>query len=106
MYGQTEAPQTITTLRKVDHDPRFLKRLGSCGRPHPLVDVKLFDLEMREVDVGEPGEICVRGALVMDGYWKRPELPRRRCAAAGCIPATSRCRTMTAISTSSIARRT
>jgi fatty-acyl-CoA synthase len=73
MYGQTEAPQTITTLRKVDHDPRFPRRLGSCGRPHPLVDVKLFDLEMREVGVAEPGEICVRGALVMNGYWKRPD---------------------------------
>jgi fatty-acyl-CoA synthase len=73
MYGQTEAPQTITTLRKVDHDPRFLARLGSCGRPHPLVDVKLFDLEMREVGVGQPGEICVRGALVMNGYWKWPD---------------------------------
>ncbi|MBE0593259.1 MAG: AMP-binding protein, partial [Gemmatimonadales bacterium] len=47
--------------------------LGSCGRPNPLVDVKLFDSEMREVAIGEPGEICVRGTLVMDGYWKRPE---------------------------------
>jgi fatty-acyl-CoA synthase len=74
MYGQTEAPQTITTLRKVDHDPRFPKRLGSCGRPNPLVEVRLFDAEMREVAIGEPGEICVRGALVMNGYWKRPDL--------------------------------
>ncbi|MGO9741017.1 MAG: AMP-binding protein [Roseiarcus sp.] len=72
-YGQTEAPQCVTTLRKVDHDPAHPRRLGSCGRPNPLMDVKLFDLDMREVERGKPGEICMRGALVMNGYWKRPE---------------------------------
>ncbi|CEJ14295.1 Long-chain-fatty-acid--CoA ligase [bacterium YEK0313] len=73
LYGQTEAPQCITTLRKVDHDLARPERLGSCGRPSPFVDVKLFDQDMREVAVGEPGEICVRGPLVMSGYWKRPD---------------------------------
>jgi fatty-acyl-CoA synthase len=73
LYGQTEAPQCITTLRKIDHDDTRPGRLGSCGRPNPLIDLKLFDADMREVAVGEPGEICVRGTLVMDGYWKRPE---------------------------------
>jgi fatty-acyl-CoA synthase len=73
MYGQTEVPQVITTLRKVDHDPGNPRRLGSCGRPNPLVEVRLFDAEMREVARGEPGEICVRGALVSNGYWKRPD---------------------------------
>ena len=72
-YGQTEVPQCITSLRKVDHDPAHPRRLGSCGRPNPLVEVKLFDLDMNEVKPGEPGEICVRGALVMNGYWKRPD---------------------------------
>jgi fatty-acyl-CoA synthase len=74
LYGQSEAPQCITTLRKIDHDPAKPRRLGSCGRPSPLVDVKLFDAQMNEVGVGEPGEICVRGSLVMDGYWKRPDM--------------------------------
>jgi fatty-acyl-CoA synthase len=73
LYGQTEAPQCITTMRKSDHDDSKPGRLGSCGRPSPLLDVRLFDSEMREVGIGEPGEICVRGTLVMDGYWKRPE---------------------------------
>jgi fatty-acyl-CoA synthase len=72
-YGQTEVPQCITTLRKIDHDPAHPKRLGSCGRPNPLVEVKLLDLDMNEVKRGEPGEICVRGALGMSGYWKRPD---------------------------------
>ena len=105
-YGQTEAPQCITTLRKVDHDPGHPRRLGSCGRPNPLVEVKLFDLEMNEVKRGEAGEICVRGALVMNGYWKRPRPPRTRFAAAGCTPATSRSRTRTVITLSSTGSRT
>ena len=73
LYGQTEAPQCITTMRKADHDDSKPGRLGSCGRPSQMVDVKLFDADMTEVGIGEPGEICVRGAIVMDGYWKRPE---------------------------------
>jgi fatty-acyl-CoA synthase len=73
LYGQTEAPQCITSMRKIDHDETRPARLGSCGRASPFVDVKLFDADMREVATGEPGEICARGPLVMDGYWKRPE---------------------------------
>jgi fatty-acyl-CoA synthase len=73
LYGQTEAPQVITSMRKIDHDVTKPGRLASCGRPSPFVDVKLLDSEMREVAIGEPGEICVRGPLVMDGYWKRPD---------------------------------
>jgi len=73
LYGQTEAPQIITTLRKIDHDEAQPQRLGSCGRANPMVEIKLFDAEMREVGTGEPGEICVRGTLVMDGYWKRED---------------------------------
>jgi fatty-acyl-CoA synthase len=41
LYGQTEAPQCVTCLRKIDHDPSRPERLGSCGRPNPLVDVRL-----------------------------------------------------------------
>jgi fatty-acyl-CoA synthase len=73
LYGQTEVPQIITTMRKIDHDESRPERLGSCGRANPMLDVKLFDAEMREVGIGVPGEICARGSLVMDGYWKRPE---------------------------------
>ena len=54
-YGQTEVPQCITSLRKVDHDPTHPRQLSSCGRPNPLVEVKLFDFDMNAVKPGEPG---------------------------------------------------
>src|SRR6185312_9746141 len=73
LYGQTEAPQCIATLRKADHDLSRPERLVSCGLPSAGLDVRLFDSNMKEVPVGSPGEICVRGPLVMEGYWKRPE---------------------------------
>jgi fatty-acyl-CoA synthase len=73
LYGQTEAPQCIATLRKVDHDVRHPERLASCGLPSAGLDVRLFDAGMNEVPTGMPGEICVRGPLVMEGYWKQPQ---------------------------------
>ncbi len=73
LYAQTEAPNTICALLKEDHDPARPDRLGSCGRPLAGIDVMLADPDLNQVPVGEAGEICVRGPLVMDGYWKRPE---------------------------------
>ena len=67
-YGQAEAPMAIATLRKADHDINDLNRLASCGRPSPWIHLQLQDGEGNPVPDGEPGEICVRGPLVMDGY--------------------------------------
>ena len=72
-YGQAEAPMCITYFRKVDHDVNDLRRLASCGKPSPWVRVELLDSECKPVRDGEPGEICVQGPLVMDGY-RDPEL--------------------------------
>ena len=72
-YGQTEAPNAILLMRKADHLADNEQRLGAAGMPYPGVTVRLLDDEDREVAPGESGEICVRGALVMSGYWKQPE---------------------------------
>lgn len=72
-YGQSEAPMTVTVLRRGEHDVTDDKRLASCGRPVPWVHVTLLDSNGQEVPEGEPGEICVRGPLVMPGYLNKPE---------------------------------
>lgn len=77
IYGQGEAPMTITTLSKQDiadrDHPRWLDRLGSAGRPYACVEVMVADGEDRALPVGETGEILCRGDVVMPGYWRNPE---------------------------------
>lgn len=73
IYGQTEVPMNITTLNVEDHDPANPERLASCGQPQIGVQVKMLDDEGNEVPQGEVGEICVRGPLVMEGYWRKPK---------------------------------
>lgn len=72
-YGQAEAPMSVSVLRRAEHDPDDPRRLASCGRPVPWVHVALMDGKGHEVPEGEPGEICVRGPLVMPGYLNKPE---------------------------------
>jgi fatty-acyl-CoA synthase len=72
-YGQAEAPMVLTYFRKADHDVNDLRRLASCGQPTPYARIELLDADCNPVPEGEPGEICVQGPLVMDGY-RDPEL--------------------------------
>ena len=50
------------------------KKLGTVGMPILNVECKLADPGTgEEVPVGEPGEICIKGPLVMQGYYNKPE---------------------------------
>ena len=71
-FGQSEAPMVIANMRKRDHDPANPERLASCGRPSPWIHLSLRDPEGNAVAPGEPGEICVRGPLIMKGYKDMP----------------------------------
>ena len=74
LYAQSEAPNTVTVLHQHEHDPvNHPERLASCGTPCVGTQVRLLDEQGQEVPDGEVGEICVRGPLVMKGYWNKPE---------------------------------
>ncbi|MEM7338607.1 MAG: AMP-binding protein [Actinomycetota bacterium] len=67
-YGMTET-SPVSTQTATD-DP-IDKRVGSVGRVHPHVEVKIVDPESgATVERGQPGEFCTRGYSVMIGYWE------------------------------------
>jgi fatty-acyl-CoA synthase len=71
-YGQTEAPNSLLILGRLDHVGLDAAGLAAAGRPSPLMRLSLQDEQGQEVADGERGEICVRGPLVMSGYLNRP----------------------------------
>jgi fatty-acyl-CoA synthase len=69
VFGQTEMSPVTCVLDGED----ALRKFGSVGRPVPAVDMRVVDDDMRDVAVGEVGEIVYRGPSLMAGYWNNPE---------------------------------
>jgi long-chain acyl-CoA synthetase len=65
-YGCTETAAIIST------SPVGAARAGSVGRPAPGVQLRIERPDSSEAGPGEDGEICVRGPMVMTGYWHAP----------------------------------
>ena len=73
LYGQGEAPMTITGLRRADHVGADDAVLGSVGYARSGVDVAVLRSDGSPAAHGEIGEIVCRGDVVMSGYWNNPD---------------------------------
>jgi long-chain acyl-CoA synthetase len=76
IYGQSEAPVTITVLPADQHrrDVAHPERLASAGRPWTTVEIRIADAAGATLPAGGVGEVMVRAPQLMSGYWKRPDL--------------------------------
>ncbi len=76
-FGQSEAPAGVACLAPEEHFERGElasdRRLASCGRPFPLTRVSIQNERNEILADGEIGEICVRGDIVMKGYYRDPQ---------------------------------
>jgi len=68
-YGLTETHGIVTA----NSGSLYVAKPSSCGRVVPTLEAKLVDEFDNEVPSGQPGELCVRGAIVIKGYLNRPE---------------------------------
>ena len=67
-YGMTETSPGALFLRAADS----ADKIGSAGTPCFFTDVKVVRPDGSDVEVGEPGEVVMRGPNVTSGYWRLP----------------------------------
>ena len=73
IYGSTETASPVTMLPS----ELFASHPDSVGYPLPGVEVAAMDEDGREVAPGTPGELWIRGPMVVPGYWDNPEATRK-----------------------------
>jgi len=77
-YGLTEASRAAFVEYHKD-----ASRPGTAGRAAPNVEIAVCDETGRRMPPGEPGEVTVRGGMVMREYWNQPELTEQAVSGVG-----------------------
>jgi len=67
-YGLTETSPSAIVVPLQSED-----FTGTIGLPIPSTEVRICDDDGDDVPLGDPGEICIRGPQVMEGYWQKPD---------------------------------
>ncbi len=73
-YGATETSGAVTLLRPNEHNLDDEDKLKSCGRPLPLIDLRIVDEQGNDVPDNTPGELLIRSPSLASGYWRKPEV--------------------------------
>jgi len=68
-YGLTETSSVATVIGGQE----AIDKPTSVGPPVPTVSVRIVDEKGQELGVGETGEVCITGPILMAGYWNKPE---------------------------------
>ena len=68
-YGLTETSSVATVISGPDAE----RKPDSVGPPVPTVEVRIVDPLNQPLPQGETGEVCIRGPILMKGYWNKPE---------------------------------
>ncbi|MGH9215841.1 MAG: class I adenylate-forming enzyme family protein [Acidimicrobiales bacterium] len=68
-YGLTETSSVATVISGADAK----RKPHSVGPPVPTVELRIMNPAGRVLGVGETGEVCVRGPILMKGYWNKPD---------------------------------
>jgi long-chain acyl-CoA synthetase len=78
-YGLTETSSVATVISGED----ATRKPWSVGPPVPTVEVRIVDPANQPRGTGETGEVCIRGPILMKGYWNKPEATAEAIDAEG-----------------------
>jgi len=70
VYGMTEGSPIVTSNPYLNE-----RKIGTVGLPISNTEIKIVDVDdkEKEVPLGKPGEIVIKGPQIFKGYWNKPE---------------------------------